>query len=439
LRTGIFFLFFLLISSAAAVAQQNSHLADKGSVYSQYGVGLPVQVGSSNAIGAGVWGVSDVEPLVPNLANPALWGYSIYGMASGGAQIDNLHAVDNIGAAHNTIFTVNHFQLQVPIKKNKLGLSISFTPYTRSSYKTFQNGLTVQNSVGPATGATFSAKNEGEGGINRFELGVGWKISKNISLGYAASIYHASLKNKLTAPPPNLSFNQVKSTVLTSGAGFGNRFGAYFTIPSIGGKQSSLSLGLVLNLPVTLTGEKNQQSKFAAGNPSQPNSSGERKLETGDIHLPLGFTGGITYKPSHIWAISAEGRFQRWSQYYNRLKQMPGSVTFRDRLKIGAGLQFNPVYSGSHKFLSQFKYRIGANYDTGYLKIRGEDINTLMITAGLGIFSPTKVQGFNSSIDLNFYYGIRGTKSQNLVKENIFGIKLTLNLAELFFYRPKLQ
>jgi hypothetical protein len=82
---------------------------------------------------------------------------------------------------------------------------------------------------------------------------------------------------------------------------------------------------------------------------------------------------------------------------------------------------------------------LGASYDSGNLKIKGENIKTLLFSAGLGLFSPTKVSGFHSSIDISFYYGIRGTKSHNLVKENIFGIKLSLNLAELFFFRPKLQ
>jgi hypothetical protein len=438
MREGLLITFFLLLCSATTFAQESS-LADEGSVYSKYGVGIPVETGSSNAIGAGVWGVSDVEPLVPNLANPALWGYTTYGMASGGAQIKNLSGADRLGTARHTFFSVGHFQLQVPIKKNKLGLSVSFTPYSRTAYQSIETGRKLKGS-NPKKAVSYQTEDNAHGGLGRFELGIGWKINKNISLGYAASIYHASVNNDLSTTFSDKTYAPVTNTVINSGAGFGNRFGIYFTLPSMGShKKQALNIGFTAALPVILHGQKNQQSPFVPGNPSQNRSSGETTIGSGDIQLPLELTGGITYKPSPFVAISAEGRYQNWADFYNELKQAHHDVVFKNRMKMGLGLQYFPVYLGSHKFLSHFKYRIGANYDTGYLKIRGQDIRALTFTAGLGLLSPSKVQGFNSSIDINFYYTILGTKINNLVKEHVFGIKLTLNLAELFFFRPKLQ
>jgi hypothetical protein len=437
MRQGFLIVCFLFLCCATAFAQE-SHLADEGSVYSKYGVGIPVRTGSSNAIGAGIWGVSDVEPLVPNLANPALWGYSDYGMASGGARIENFHGADRLGTARHTLFSASHFQLQVPIKKEKLGLSVSFTPYSKVSYKSTETGQKLKNPGNPSSMVTYQTETNAHGGVNRFELGVGWKINKNISIGYAASVYHASIKNDLTTTFSDKTYSPVNNLMINSGAGFGNRFGAYLTLPSIGSTKQSLNIGFTANLPVTMHGKKNQQSPFVSGNPSQSNT-GETEIKSGDIHLPLEITSGITYKPSPYVAISAEGRYQKWSNYYNKLKSTHQNVDFKNRVKMGLGLQYFPVYLGSNKFLSHFKYRIGANYDSGYLKINGHDIKALMFTAGLGIMSPTKVRGFNSSIDINFFYGIMGTKSQDLVKEHVFGVRLTLNLAELFFFRPKLQ
>lgn len=58
-----------------------------------------------------------------------------------------------------------------------------------------------------------------------------------------------------------------------------------------------------------------------------------------------------------------------------------------------------------------------------------------MFSFGLGILSPKS----NSSVDISFEYGIRGTKAQDLVKEDIWGLRLSLNLAEIMFFRPKLK
>ncbi len=432
MQKRIFITFFFLLCSASAFAQVDNRLANKGSVYSQYGTGAPV---NANANGLGVWGVSDVEPLVPTLANPALWGYTIYGMASGGVQIKNYQDNGSFGTAKHSLVSINHFQLQIPLSKDKLGLSASFTPYTRRSFGAVQDGRKMS---GLGAVENFRVMDEGSGGINRMEVGVGWKINRNIAVGYAASLYHASLKDEYTTDVDDSSYTTISNTIQTSGIGFGNRLGLYLTFPFGSGKRA-LNMGAVVNFPVEIKGEKAKQSLFVSGNPGSEGSDNEKKLASGNIHLPLGVTTGVTFKPSRRFAILAEGRYQRWADYNNNLENIPAGVTFTNRLKLGTGLKFYPVLSGSDKFLSQFKYRLGASYDSGNLKVKGENIKTLLFSAGLELFSPTQVRGFHSSIDISVYYGIRGTKSHNLVKENIFGVKLTLNLAELFFFRPKLQ
>ena len=42
-------------------------------------------------------------------------------------------------------------------------------------------------------------------------------------------------------------------------------------------------------------------------------------------------------------------------------------------------------------------------------------------------------------MDLSFHMGWQGTDSMNLVKEQIFKVKLSLNLAEFMFVRTRFQ
>jgi len=99
-------------------------------------------------------------------------------------------------------------------------------------------------------------------------------------------------------------------------------------------------------------------------------------------------------------------------------------------------VQYHPYRTEQRGGLfSNFKYSLGSSYDTGHLNINGEDIDTLFLNAGIGFVSRQTA----SSIDLSFEYGIRGTESASLVKENIWGFKLSLNLAEFMFVRPKFQ
>ena len=444
MRKRIFITLFFCLSSFIASAQIDNSRADEGSVYSQFGLGLPTDYGSSSADGMGLWGVSHIETLVPGMANPAQWGSTVYGMASGGLALDNYSAEDNFGTATNSNVSINHFQIQLPLYKGELGLSASFSPYTERSFEVFKRGEEIIGSGSVQDTLNFQTVNVGQGGINRLELGLGWKINKYISVGYAASLLYSSTDNQFTTffnptQSPDSTYAPVNTTLQTSGSGFGNRFGAFLTIPSLAGGNDALNIGMAITLPTTIDAEKVQESPFLSRDPEDSESDVEETIAKGDIKTPLGITAGLTYQPSERVAISTEGRFQQWSEYENEVNTSSGNIQFTDRLKMGAGIKYYPFVSGSDKFLSQFKYRLGATYDSGHLEINGENIESLRLSAGLGILSPTRVSGFNSSIDFSFYYEMRGTKSQNLVKENIWGAKITLNLAELFFFRPKLQ
>src|SRR5699024_8496335 len=147
-------------------------------------------------------------------------------------------------------------------------------------------------------------------------------------------------------------------------------------------------------------------------------------LGDGSITMRLSIDAGISYWASELTMFAAEGSFEQWSNYENDFKPSEGAY-FTDRYKMGLGFQYFPYITGSNKFLSYFKYRLGASYDTGHLEIQGNQINTLKFSLGLGIPSPQS--NSNSSIDLSLEYGIRGTKSDNLVKEQIWGVRLTVN------------
>jgi hypothetical protein len=266
-------------------------------------------------------------------------------MASGGVGIKNYQDNGSFGTAKHSLISVNHFQLQLPVSKNKLGLSASFTPYTRRSFQAVQSGQKVSGLGAAQNMLNFQTIDKGNGGINRIEVGVGWKINRNIAVGYAASLYHASLKDEYTTDIADSSYTTVSNTIQTSGSGFGNRLGLYLTFPFGGGKHE-LNMGAVVDFPVEIKGKKVQQSLFVSGELNNENANNEKKLASGNIHLPLGVTAGITYKPSRRIAVLAESRFQRWTDYNNNLENIPADVKFTNRLKIGAGLKYYPIFSG---------------------------------------------------------------------------------------------
>jgi len=412
-----------------AFAQSKDGQASNGSVYSKLGIGYPIGIENTAARSMGLQGVSFNETLVGDLSNPAQWGNTVYGLGVGGVGVKSYQASNQTNKVKNSNFSVNHFQLQLPIIRGKLGMSGSFSPITQSTFRTFHENTQVVNNQDTLS---YGMENRGSGGINRAELGLGWQINKNISVGYAASIVFMSLDDSYQAAFRTGPYQPVNFDLHTSGAGFGNRLGTYIRLPDFFKKNDQLGLGLTVNLPVTINADRQQSgvTSFQQGGAF----TNEKKLGNGTVKMPPKITAGISYYPNEMLMIGTEGLYQGWSEYRNDFKPSE-SKYFVDRYKVGLGMQYFPYVTGSRKFLSSFKYRVGASYDTGHLQIEGKRINTLMLSLGLGIRSPHS----SSSIDLSFEYGFRGTKAQNLIKEQIWGVRLSLNLAEIMFFRPKLQ
>lgn len=430
-------IFLFLLGNTLVVAQSNDDLLRTGSFYSRIGVGVPVDVGSSD--GTGIVGVSYIEPFVSDLSNPAHWGSTRFGLATGGLTLQGFQAEDNQSTATNFLVNADYFQMQLPIYRNKLGISASLQPVTRTTFKDFiGNNVQIQENPGTANDTLrFSSQSKGDGGINMLELGAGWKINSKISVGYAASLVFASIDNEFNVVFQDLDFQPVNFTRRTSGAGFGNRIGLYLNLPEMFNSEDALSFGTVVTFPVSLSAEREERSDKIIGNNDIETIVTEdgANLGDGDIDMPLKIHTGFTYRFDNVKSISAETQYEQWSDFSSEFDNSSDLLT--DRFKVGVGFRYDPYVLDSDKFLSQFKYKVGASYDSGHIKINGENIETVMFSLGFGFFSPQR--NSNSSVDLSFEYGIRGTTKQNLVKENIWGVSLSLNLAEIFFNRPKLE
>lgn len=424
---------FFCLSTSVAMAQNSDGMASSGSVYSKLGIGYPVEIANTAANSMGLFGVSYNEPFVPSVANPALWGSTIYGLGAGGMELQSYQASNGESSVTNTNFSINRFQLQLPIIRGELGASVSFTPITQSNFRTYRETTRIIEEGTARDTLLFGIENFGRGGVKRAELGFGWQINPNISVGYAASAVYISRDDVFTGSFADPSYRQVNYTLETSGVGFGSRFGTHIRLPDLFTSEDLLGIGASVSLPVSINAERKETTSATGRSISVSDAP---NLGEGTIRVPMKVLMGVSYQPSRLLMIATEGLYQGWSEYENSFTSTE-NLLFVDRYKAGLGFQYFPYITGSDKFLSNFEYRAGVSYDTGHLRIKGEQINTLMFSFGLGILSPGT--NSNSSVDLSFEYGFRGTQNMDLVKEQIWGVRLSLNLAELMFFRPKLQ
>lgn len=434
--TTLIIALFLIASTADVLYAQDDTRAKSGSFYSAIGFGVPADVYSGATMGIGLPGVSTYDGFSPNIANPAHWGLINYTQGNIALGLNTYRSVDNSASARNTLLNIEGFQFAFPLLRNKLGVSISFTPLVRADFKRNESGSFNALPGLNQEDVQYIISTLGTGGVNRFEIGFGYQPIDNISVGYGFSANLLSINNEVTPFFSDAQYAPSPYEVGIEGYEFGHRFGLFAYKGNLFRQGDQLSFGTALTLPVSIEAEKSltmfrsveQQRQLIEFNENDSNRNG-------NVKLPLEFNSGLTYNLSRFMNVVAEFQLQQWSDAefsFNPTQQ----EYFKNRMKTGIGFQLHPYRSEQRGgFFSNFKYSLGTTYDSGHLSIQNQDIETLLLHAGLGLVSRTS----RSSIDLSFHYGIRGTESSNLVKENIWGFKLSLNLAELMFIQQRFQ
>jgi len=418
------------ISGQSLAQTGNSTEARGGSVYSSIGVGFPLDNTSSGLLSQGIIGLTNVNRETSSLANPGLWAETFYTQAATGLQLTRSSVENLTSSGTNVNLETGYLHLLFPIKPGKIGLSIGLYPVTRANYRSV-NSNQFQNT--PTNTIDYTNEVQSFGGINKFEVGLGFKIGKNFAIGYAPSVAFMTLKNSEELNFNILGYQDHSQETNYSGATFAHRVGFTGTFNSLFSEDDRFSIGGSVNLPYTINATKQFTSIKVVEGFEQEVKLNAGQDETGDIKMPFEAAFGIGYAPSILSNFSLEAQIQNWSGFENELNRSAEEV-MSDRFKIGVGGQYHPYRRNINTFLSGFKYSAGLSYDSGHLSIADEDIQTVWFNTGIGI--PSKVASF---IDLSIQYGLRGTTVGDLFEERIWAFGFSVNLTELMFVRPKLR
>lgn len=434
-RYNLILILFAGLFTATTVQAQNDDLANTGSFYSGIGFGLPVDSFSPYSMGMGLSGVANYSGFSTNIANPGQWGLAGFSQATLSAGLSNIYSSDLNSSTRNANFGIDQFQITFPIIRNRLAISASITPMARGDFRRVSSGL-YNPLPGLANSIRYDFTTSGSGGVNRFETGFGFALTNQISVGYAFSANLLSMNETVVPEFTDDQFRAVNFERKKEGYSFGHRFGLYAFAQNLIGSEDQLSFGATLSLPVEIEAEQKVTAFRAVDNQSILVDYNENSpSRNGTIKLPLEFNTGLTYNLNRFINVGAELLLQQWSDALYSFDTNQQNL-YKDRARAGFGVQYHPYRADqTGGFFSKMKYSTGVTYDTGSLEINGENIETIYFNAGIGLMS---VQS-TSSIDLSVHYGIRGTESLNLVKENIWGFKLSLNLAEWMFVRQRFQ
>lgn len=422
------FFFTLLAGSLSAAAQVTN-----SSPYSQFGLGdlkgsfLP-QNRAMGGLSMGIRKPGLYDNI--NLANPASYSSIELTTFDIGASMD-LRKLSKSGVSGKNQFnsTLSHITFGIPVNRFS-AISFGLVPYSDLGYQFKNSGLVDTNRVEYIYG--------GEGGISKAYLGYGFRINKNLSLGFNVSYLFGSLKENRAFEFVNdlNAFNsrtQYKQSVSGLSFDYALQYSANLS------EKTKLILGYTGNAGndlnssnniVTTRYRKNIQGEEQAAADSTFFFEGTKNT----IKMPMTHTAGFAFEKTNAWLIGADVSYSKWSDYRE------GSINpgLNNSLGLAIGGQVTPDASSINSYFKLVDYRLGFKYDKTFVKINDTDINQYALTFGFGFPLPRNRATFYK-INLSAELGQRGTESNNLVRDRFVNINLGFTLNDKWFQKTYIE
>ncbi len=387
-----------------------------GSLYSIFGIGDLSYSTSTRTDAMGIMGIA-LYGKYTNGVNPAAWTQIPNTRFTSKVDLGRISSSDGLNSAKRNFGDFESFGLSIPINQgNGWIVDLSMHNYSKVNYDT--------KFTGESQGETYSQSYSGNGGLQRISLGFSYIILSYFSFGLQFNYAFGNIvKNtQIVFDDPtligtqNIISNQLSGFYFNTGLIF-HGFGKIFKNK----KLDNMTVGVSFSSPFKINSTISGQFKKST-------TTDSLALTSGKIQMPYALGIGISNEFNNKFVAAADVYMQNWSTY-TYYGVHPDEI--KNNFRAGLGFEYTPSKKIEDPYFKRVSYRFGGNYTMDYLKINGENINSIGLNAGLSL----PVSRFNS-LDLVFSYITRGTTSNGLIQDKTFKLGASLNIGELWFLRP---
>lgn len=406
-----YILVFILVSFS--VKAQTNNLT--GSPYSLYGLGVfnEANLGKTSALGKS--GVALGSDYMINNLNPA----SLASIQKKAFMFDvgftgELNAYENKSSDDSEYqFNFSNFAIAFPVSP-KAAMSIVLTPFSNVGYEL----MGIESDVEGAAD-TFASYVSGDGGLNSIKVNYGYALSPTLNVGAGLEYIFGNIEENETVAVDADYLLTTRDTYyknLRASAGIqynptkNTGFGATVKFPTVLNASQDIGVTKVIDL-VEVAVDSNED------------------MYVDSFKLPFEFAVGFKQTFANKFTFNADYHKSLWGA----TDQTDNIGTFKDQDFVGVGLEYLNNNDG-YKYWQRMRYRVGFNYDNGYLSIREQSINNTAVSVGLGLPITPKN---NTFINITYSYGQRGAVSSTLIKENYHFLSINLSLENMWFVKSK--
>ncbi|OEK08966.1 hypothetical protein A8C32_13740 [Flavivirga aquatica] len=412
------------------------------SPYSFYGIGSLKFKGTVENRSMGGLSIY-TDSIHVNLRNPASYAGDNVGISPFNGQsrpvkfaiagsYSSINLKSDSGNGNTSSSTFDYIALSIPM--GRFGFGFGLLPYTSVGYR--QESLNEEGNLGN--------RFQGEGGLNKVFLGLGYKIADGLTVGVDAHYNFGNIQNsaiEFVYDNGTPILNQSRENNRSDLSGINLNFGMSY--------KKVLNEKLELVTALTYTPESNLTSKnersFSAITISQ--ASGEEfernrieadlelsGLKETDLTLPSKLSFGAGIGRPRKWFIGAETSFQNTKEFSNVLYSNSSTV-YENAYSFSLGGFYIPNYNSFKGYWKRIVYRAGFRTEETGLNINNESIKEFGISFGVGL--PVGESRLLSNANLGFEMGQRGTTKSKLIQENFLSFQLSLSLNDRWFQKRK--
>ncbi|QRM90320.1 hypothetical protein FG167_14100 [Lacinutrix sp. WUR7] len=402
-----FAMLFLLFGYA-----QDNNLTS--SPYSLFGLGVESNSNTGRNSGLGKTGIALDAKRGINLNNPASFASlsenEFVFDFGGSAELMNQYT-DN---SNEQDLTSSFTNISLGFNSNgKYGMGLTLKPASNVGYS-----LTGLESNIEGSNESFTTNIEGSGGLNELRLDYGRKMSKDLNLGIKASYLFGKIE-ETESISTNESYFDITEENYYSGFQLGLGL-QYQFLPKH-------NFGLTVDFPTALQGSKDVRiGKYLNSAYSLLEETNGESIDNFNLPLKVGIGYSTMYKNL---LLTADYNKSFWSA----TNQSDAIGEYIDQNIFGLGASYSKNPNGL-KYWDRVDYRMGLNYNSGYLKVADKNIDTYAASLGIGL--PI---GKRSLINLSYSLSKKGTTESILVEEYIHTLNINISLSDIWFQKTKYE
>jgi hypothetical protein len=393
------------------------------SPYSRFGPGELLFNGYAHQQALGGTAIADYGSGRLNFINPAAYGYDTLAIVEFGVHGDYIQFKQGQNSTLKRNATLSYLSFGLPLKRNHWSMTFGILPFSATGYQV--EAERTLDSIG-----RYVSSFEGRGGYNRFYVGTGVRIGKNLSAGVNVSYLFGSVSQTSRLSFDNFAFFDTRYKQETRLSDVYYEFGLQWQKDLK--NKLNLSIGIV-GAPALDVNTYSSVEWVTFNNANFVESVRDTILnvvdQKGITTLPQYFGIGIGLSEGRKWGVLADFKYQDWSSY-----KAPGvNDTLNNSFRFSAGARFTPDEKGL-RFTGRMNYRAGFFYNQSFLNIRSTQLNDMGLTLGFGI--PLR-KSYQSMLNFTLIGGQRGTTDNSLVRERYFRLQFGVTFNEDWFRRRR--